>query len=200
MVTKYLDIDSQDVAAKIIELQDAIDALSGTELGFLDGATAGAPVASKVQVAASDGSTPVIKAYVVDTAFASPYALTAAQSGGICVFDNTAGAIFTLPAAAVGLTYDFVVAVASSSNSHRVNCTSGDFIVGSVMMHATDDTGLSSAAAFNGSSHLAINLDSDATGRLAGSHFRLTAISGTQWLISGNLLATGTVATPAETT
>jgi hypothetical protein len=67
------------------------------------------------------------------------------------------------------------------------------------MLHATDDTGLSSAAAANGTTHLAINLDADAVGRLAGSKFRVTAISGTQWVIEGDLLATGTVATPFET-
>ncbi len=128
-----------------------------------------------------------------------PVILTADQCGALCVFDKTDGAIFTLPAAAAGLWFEFVVAVASSSNAHRVNCASGDFILGSVMLHATDDTGLSSAAAANGSTHLAINLDADAVGRLAGSKFKLTAISGTQWAIEGDLLATGTVATPFET-
>ena len=136
---------------------------------------------------------------VADAAFASPVALTVAQSGSLCVFDETAGSIFTLPAAAAGLYYDFVIAVASSSNHHRVACTSGDFLLGSVMIHATDDTGLSSAHAANGSTHLAIQLDADTVGRLAGGKFRVTAISGTQWVIHGDLLGTGTIATPFET-
>ena len=136
---------------------------------------------------------------VADAAFASPVALTTAQSGSLCVFDETAGSIFTLPAAAAGLYYDFVIAVASSSNHHRVACTSGDFLLGSIMSHATDADGFSSAYAANGTTHLAIQLDSDAVGRLAGGKFRVTAISGTQWVIEGDLLATGTVATPFET-
>jgi hypothetical protein len=173
--------------------------LAGAELTLLDGVTAGTITASKVVTADASGLVPHTRHVIADTAFASPRALTAIESGALCVFDNTAGSVFTLPAAAVGLYYDFVVAVASSSNSSRVACTTGDFIVGSVMAHATDDTGLSSAFAANGTTHLAIQLDSDATGRLAGSKFRLTAISGTQWVIEGDLLATGTVATPFET-
>lgn len=173
--------------------------LSSTELSLLDGVTAGALTASKVVTANSSSQFPHKRLVIADSAFASPTALTADQSGALCVFDRTAGAVFTLPAAAEGLYYDFIVAVASSSNSHRVACTTGDFIVGSVMAHATDDTGLSSAFAANGSTHLAIQLDSDAVGRLAGSKFRLTAISDTQWVIEGDLLATGTVATPFET-
>ena len=155
--------------------------------------------AGVLEVVGASGYVAAKRPVVADAAFASPVALTAVQSGALCVFDETAGAVFTLPAAAAGLWYDFVVAVASSSNSHRVACTSGDFILGSIMSHATDDTGLSSAYAANGTTHLAIQLDSDAVGRLAGGKFRLTAISASQWVISGDLLATGTVATPFET-
>lgn len=156
--------------------------------------------AGVLEVIGTTGYVAAKRPVVADAAFASPVALTANQSGALCVFDETAGAIFTLPAAAAGLWYDFVIAVASSSNSHRVQCTSGDFLLGSIMSHATDDTGLSSAYAANGTTHLAIQLDSDAVGRLAGGKFRVTAISGTQWVIQGDLLATGTVATPFETT
>ena len=173
--------------------------ISSTELGLVDGVTAGTITASKAVTADASGLVPHNRHYVADTAFASPTLLTAIQSGALCVFDNTAGAIFTLPAAAVGLYYDFVVAVASSSNSHRVACTTGDFLLGSIMIHATDDTGLSSAHAANGTTHLAIQLDADTVGRLAGGKFRVTAISGTQWVIEGDLLGTGTIATPFET-
>ena len=155
--------------------------------------------AGVLEVIGATGYVAASRPVVADAAFASPVALTANQSGALCVFDETAGAIFTLPAAQAGLWYDFVVAVASSSNSHRVACTSGDFLLGSIMSHATDDTGLSSAYAANGTTHLAIQLDSDAVGRLAGGKFRVTAISGSQWVIHGDLLATGTVATPFET-
>lgn len=174
--------------------------ISTTELAYLDGVTAGTPVASKVVTADASNLIPHNRHVIADAAFASPVALTAIQSGGLCVFDETAGSIFTLPAAVAGLYYDFAVVVASSSNGHRVNCASGDFILGSILMD-DGDTGLTTtAAAANGTSHLAINLDADAVGRLAGGFFRLTAISGTQWIIHGHLLHTGNVGTPFETT
>lgn len=156
--------------------------------------------AGVLEVLGATGYVAAKRPVVADAAFASPVALTAAQSGALCVFDETAGAIFTLPAAAAGLYYDFVVAVASSSNSHRVQCTSGDFLLGSIMIHATDDTGLSSAYAADGSTHLAIQLDAATVGRLAGGKFRVTAIDSTTWVIEGDLLGTGTIATPFETT
>lgn len=164
---------------------------------LLDGVTVGEITASKAVTADASGLVPHSRHVIADAT--GPVALTAAQSGALCVFDKTDGAIFTLPAAAVGLYFDFVIVVASSSNAHRVNCASGDFILGSILMD-DGDTGLTtSAAAANGSTHLAINLDADAVGRLAGGFFRLTAISGTQWVIQGHLLHTGNVGTPFET-
>lgn len=125
--------------------------------------------------------------------------LTADQSGALCVFDKTDGAAFTLPAAEAGLWFDFVIVVAPSSVGHRVACASGDFILGSIFLD-DGDTGLTTTAqAFNGSSHLAIDMNAATDGWLAGGFFRLTAISGTQWVIHGHLLHTGNVASPAAT-
>lgn len=125
--------------------------------------------------------------------------LEASQSGALCVFDKSDGALFTLPPAEAGLTFDFVIAGTPSSVGHKVICASGDFIVGSILMD-DGDTGLTtSAAAFNGSSHVAINMDAATDGWLAGGFFSLTAISSTQWLIRGHLLHTGNVASPAAT-
>jgi hypothetical protein len=213
-------VDEIRLAAKP-GLYGSATTLSSTEAAVLDGVTAGTATASKALVVDADknlatlgtvamtaltattgtfsGAITGLRTVVPDTAFASPTVLTAAQSGALCVFDNTAGSVFTLPAAAAGIWFDFVIAVGSTSNAARVECASGDFIVGSIMTHATDDTGLSAAFAFNGTTHLAIQLDSDVTGRLAGGKFRLTAISATQWVISGDLLGTGALATPVET-
>jgi hypothetical protein len=125
--------------------------------------------------------------------------LTAAQSGALCVFDKADGAKFTLPAAEAGLTFDFIIAGTPTSVGHRVECVSGDYIVGSILMD-DGDTGLTTtAAAFNGSSHVAIDMNAVTDGWLAGGFFRLTAISNTQWAISGHLLHTGNVASPAAT-
>jgi hypothetical protein len=179
---------------------DRLDDLSLTEFGYLDTSLPGVIVPSKCAVVDSAGQLPHKRMVVADAAYASPVQLTADQSGALCVFDETAGSIFLLPGAAAGLYYDFVVAVASSSNGHRVTCAAADFMLGSILMD-DGDTGLTtSAAAADGATHLAIFLDAAATGRLAGGFFRLTAISASQWVIQGHLLHTGNVGTPFETT
>ena len=122
------------------------------------------------------------------------------NSGAVCIFDKSDGALFTLPAAAAGLYFDFVIAVAPSSVGHRVNCASGDFILGSILMDDGDSGLTTTAQAANGSTHLAINMDAATAGWLAGGFFCLTAISATQWVINGHLLHTGNVGTPFETT
>lgn len=124
--------------------------------------------------------------------------LTAAQSGALCVFDLD-GADFLLPAAEAGLTFDFAIVASGSSAGYRVQCASGDFIIGSILLDDSD-TGLTTTAqAFNGSTHLAIDINAATDGWLAGGFFSLTAISGTQWVISGHLLHSGNVASPAAT-
>jgi hypothetical protein len=204
--SKYIDMAGLTPIVRGLRLNATKPGQLGTELTasealYLDAVTTGdGTAASKALVSDSSGQIGLARKYVADAAFASPVALTAAQSGGLCVFDNAAGAIFTLPAAAAGLYYDFVIVTSASSNGHRVNCTTGDFMLGSIMIHATDDTGLSSAYAANGTTHLGIFLDAATTGWLAGGKFRLTAISATQWVIEGDLLGTGTIATPFETT
>lgn len=147
-------------------------------------------------LANSSGLLPVKRTIVADGASVT---LTADQSGALCVFDKSDGALFTLPAAEAGLHFEFVIAGTPSSVGHKVICASGDFILGSILLD-DGDTGLTTTAqAFNGSTHVAINMDAATDGWLAGGFFSLTAISSTQWVIRGHLLHTGNVASPAAT-
>lgn len=195
-------LDFGGLTLKVNDLQIGVSkpgtsgtALSSAELGILNGAST-TPTASVVPVQNSSGQLPHARVIVADGA---DVVLTADQSGALCVFDKTDGAQFTLPAAAAGLWFDFVIVVAPSSVGHRVECASGDFILGSILLD-DGDTGLTTTAqAANGSTHLAIDLDAATDGWLAGGFFRLTAISGTQWVINGHLLHTGNVASPFET-
>lgn len=195
-------LDFGGLTLKVNDLQIGVSkpgtsgtALSSAELGILNGAST-TPTASVVPVQNSSGQLPHARVIVADGA---DVVLTADQSGALCVFDKTDGAQFTLPAAAAGLWFDFVIVVAPSSVGHRVECASGDFILGSILLDDSD-TGLATTAqAANGTTHLAIDLDAATDGWLAGGFFRLTAISGTQWVINGHLLHTGNVASPFET-
>lgn len=197
-ITKKLRIDMQDLEGELRKLQDELDALSSTELGFLDGAIAGGVVASKAVVADASGFVTEKRNVIADGA---AVVLTAAQSGAVCVFDKTDGALFTLPAPAVGLTFEFQFAATLASGAWKVITNVGTvFILGSVLMD-DGDTGLTTSSAdFNGSTHVAVSVNGTTSGGVKGGFFRLTCLSATQWLIhSSHILHTGNVATPAST-
>jgi hypothetical protein len=189
-------VNQDDLWVDNLYYGDGLKALSEAELDLVNGVTAGAITASKAVTAGSDGFVPHQRHIIADGADVT---LAAEDSGALCVFDKTDGAQFTLPAAAAGLFFDFVIVASASSTGYRVECASGDFILGSVLLDDSD-TGLATTAqAANGSSHLAIDLDAATDGWLAGGFFRLTAISASQWVINGHLLHTGNVASPFET-
>lgn len=124
--------------------------------------------------------------------------LAAGESGALCVFSTAAGYTYTLPAARSGLWFDFLVTTTITSVGAKVICASGDFIVGSYLQ-IPDTAAQIAAHAANGSTHVSWNGNGTTTGGYAGESFRLTAISASQWAISGIGLATGTEATPFAT-
>jgi hypothetical protein len=189
-------VSQDDLWVNNLYYGDGTKALAEAEMDLINGVTAGEIAASKAVTAGSDGLVPLRRHVIADGA---SVALAAADSGALCVFDKSDGALFTLPAAETGLFFDFVIVGTPSSVGHRVACASGDFIIGSILLD-DGDTGLTTTAQVaNGSTHLAIDLDAVTDGWLAGGFFRLTAISATQWAINGHLLHTGNVASPFET-
>jgi hypothetical protein len=143
------------------------------------------------------------KRTVVDTggAFATPIVLTAANSGSIYLLDDAAGLDFTLPALAaadVGIEYTFFVTVTNTSNSYRFTAQAGDLMRGNVLVVDTSDAYTAPQIVADGpneSSHLVIDLTSDATGAMLGGWLTLTAISATGWFARGVLQANGTITT-----
>lgn len=126
--------------------------------------------------------------------------LTAPQSGSLCIFDKTDGALFTLPTPAVGLEYTFVVNTADSTGNHKVITNAGTvFISGSLVnWKLSDSTNL--VCTGNGSTHVAITMDGTTKGGLAGSWFKLVCRTATKWEIAGGTLyGSGTIATPFAT-
>lgn len=124
--------------------------------------------------------------------------LTAEDSGALCLFSTAAGYTYTLPAAAVGLYFDFLITTTITSSAAKVICTAGDFILGS-FLQSPDGTDPVAAFAADGAADLAISMNGTTTGGYAGDWFTLTAISSTQWAITGFGLATGSEATPVAT-
>lgn len=133
---------------------------------------------------------------IVKTAAAT---LTAADSGAVCIFNSAAGDIYTLPTAASGLVYDFVVVTTITSNAAKViTASASEFLLGS-FIQSTDGTYTSAAHAANGTTIRAWSGNGSTTGGLAGDWFRVCGISSTQWVIWGMGRATGSEATPFAT-
>ena len=130
---------------------------------------------------------------------AATLTLTAAQTGSLVQLDRAAGTTVTLPAPAIGLTFDFVVQTSVTSNNHKVITDAGTTLIlgGVSMQEASGTTNL--AALFNGTSHISILMNGTTTGGLIGTYFKLTCVTATQWAISGQVAGSGTLATCAST-
>jgi hypothetical protein len=146
------------------------------------------------------------KRQVTDTggAYATPVALTEAQSGRIILVDDAAGLDFTLPAIAaaqIGTHYKFLVTVSVTSNNFRVTAQAGDLLKGGLWMvdfNAAYDSATRDAlwAVPDGSDDLIMTMNGTTTGGKAGTWVEFTAISATEWFVNGVVGADGVIATP----
>lgn len=130
--------------------------------------------------------------------------LTAAQSTSTCVMSSLTGTLFTLPAPKVGLSFDFFVLTANTSGSAKViTDASTTFLVGAISYGDLDTTPSATAGpkftAADGSTIRSIAMNGTTTGGLAGTYFTVRCITATQWLITGLVIASGTIATPFAT-
>jgi hypothetical protein len=126
--------------------------------------------------------------------------LKAEESGSLCLLDRAAGVIYTLPAPAVGLQFEFLATVAVTSNAYRVQTDAATtFLLGGIIMG--DVTVAQSGDYFeaNGTSHIGISADGATKGGLLGERYVVTCISATQWAIHGVCHGAGTLADPFVT-
>ena len=122
--------------------------------------------------------------------------LLAKEAGSLCLNDRAAGIVWTLPAPVEGMTFEFSTTVVRTSNAYKIITNSASvFLLGAVM--AGDATIATSGDIFtaDGSTHVALTIDGDTKGGFVGESIRLTAISATQWYITGLVIGTGTMAT-----
>lgn len=125
------------------------------------------------------------------------YELSAEQSGALCLFDAADGVIYTLPAPAIGLEFDFLVTVAGTSNAYSIDTDAATtFIGGGVGSFSTAVAEGGDSFPATISSTVSIDLDSDVTGRLVGTKLKLVCLSSTTWGCSGDIHGVGTLATP----
>ncbi len=129
--------------------------------------------------------------------------LTAAQSGSTCILSDLTGTLYTLPAAQVGLTYSFFVSVSNTSGSHKVITPASVFLVGAISYGIVDTTPAANPGpkftGADGSTIRSIAMNGSTTGGVVGTYFEVKCISTTQWMISGLVIASGTISTPFAT-
>lgn len=126
--------------------------------------------------------------------------LLAEESGALCLFDRAAGNVYTLPTPVEGMQFEFSATVAVTSNAYKViTAAATQFIIGSVMAGSLTVADSGDVFQADGTTHVAISMAGSTTGGLVGGSFKLTAISTTQWLIEGDIVGSGTLATPFAT-
>lgn len=127
--------------------------------------------------------------------------LNETESGSTCLFDRAAGIVYTLPAAAkVGTHFDFVITTTITSNAAKVITGAGtELLIGSLTSVDTDTGNVLVGFTGNGSTHVAVTQNGTTTGGILGTKIRFTCVSSTRWIVEGNLLGSGTVATPFAT-
>jgi hypothetical protein len=125
--------------------------------------------------------------------------LTAKESGAMCLMDSAAGVVYTLPTPSIGMFFDFMVSVTITSNAAKVITNlATEFLLGQVTLANSAATTAESFLA-NGTTIRACSSNGSTTGGVAGDYYRVTAISATQWAISGLMSNTSTAATPFAT-
>ncbi len=124
--------------------------------------------------------------------------LKKSESGSLVIFNTAAGQSITLPAIAsrdLGMSFEFLITVTGTGTYGIATDAATTFIIGAIDSSSTAvaEGGDTFAAA---GTEVAILFDADTTGRLVGTNITLTAISTTQWAVSGTMMGVGTLATP----
>lgn len=189
---------------KVRRAQGASTSVSPQIIAGGDQANIDLEIAGKGTGAVKIGSPLNFKKQVTDTggAFATPIVLTEAQSGRVILVDDAAGLDFTLPAITssnIGMSFKFLVTVTVTSNSFRVTAAAGDLLNGGITMIDFDAAYTAPQAVFiepDFSDDLIMTMNGSTTGGKKGTVVEFTAVSATQWFVTGIVGADGVIATP----
>lgn len=135
----------------------------------------------------------------VETVTAATRALTARDSGSLFLLNRAAGQAITLPAitgAEQGLEFEFYVLGSITSNTTTITAQSGDLLRGHVESIDTDTSNAHAYYAPDGTDDLIMTLNGSTQGGLVRTHVRFRATDAGQWLVTGQVMASGTPATP----
>lgn len=119
--------------------------------------------------------------------------LTVAQSGSTILFTSSQGTVVKLPSPAVGLQYNFVVGTSLTGGTLGINSNSASvFLLGSMIA----GTGTTAMFVANGISTVALGMNGTTTGGSSGTFFNVRCVTATQWLVTGQSIGSGILATP----
>ncbi len=197
---KAADFDSTLNVQGAVTLQSTLN-VTGSIAGPVAATTATVSSTLDVTGASTLGGAVNYKRQVTDTggAYATPIALTEAQSGRVIIVDDAAGLDFTLPALAaaqIGTHYKFIVTVSVTSNNFRVVAGSGDILYGGVVLVDFDTADANLWCPADGSNDLTMAMNGTTTGGKMGTWVEFIATSATQWFVHGVAVGDGTLATP----
>lgn len=133
-----------------------------------------------------------------------PIAVTAAavaltrnvHAGAPVLLDRAAGVTVTLPAATgSGDTYSVVVKTTVTSNNHIIKVANATDVMQGFVASATATTGAGTHEAAT-STDDTITMNGTTTGGVAGSAVSLTDVAPGIWQVAGQLVGSGTLASP----
>lgn len=135
---------------------------------------------------------------IIETAAATT--LTAQQSGALVLMDAAAGYTITLPTPIAGMQFEFLQTVTQTSGSQKIiTSASTVFLLGEVFTFTTA-TASGAGFAFDGATHISYLSNGTTSGGIIGTRIVVTALSATVWAITGQVVGSGTIVTPASTT
>lgn len=118
--------------------------------------------------------------------------LTLAQAGSLITLD-AASTTVTLPTPVVGATFYF--AVTTTASAQKILSPAGVFLNGALILVAAGAAGANSSAVgtFDGTGNRSFTMNGTTAGGIKGSYFTITAISSTVYVVSGQLIGSGSL-------
>lgn len=114
--------------------------------------------------------------------------LTIGQSNCLVVLD-TATTTVTLPTPVAGNTYYFVVTTTAAAQ--KILTPAGTFLNGALFYNVAG-AATTAVGTFDGTANRSFTMNGSTGGGIKGSYFTITAVSSTVYVVTGQLIASGT--------
>jgi len=125
--------------------------------------------------------------------------LSASDAGKTIVFGAAAATLITLPEPELGMVFNFVSAITATGDHEIQALTNGEGFIGGVTIENTTAGGGDGFSTSAGTDDF-ITMNGTTKGGIAGSSLRIVAILDASaakcWAVTGNLIGSGTLATP----